>query len=184
MLPQLLGFDVPRVRSAYLLPFPDPRGGWMDHVRLKVFPSITTDKGTIKYLQPRRSGVRIYFPLATLEAVLRTADPLYFIEGEKKSLSVAQLGLPTVGICGIEGWHLAGARDLHPDLDDVGLRGRIVNVIPDSDVVRIPPCIGVCSGLRPRSRVVALKASWSSCLKASRGSMTTWRRQHERRARH
>jgi len=134
MLPQLLGFDVPRVRSAYLLPFPDPRGGWMDHVRLKVFPSITTDKGTIKYLQPRRSGVRIYFPLATLDAVLRTTEPLYFIEGEKKSLSVAQLGLPTVGICGIEGWHLAGARDLHPDLDDVGLRGRIVNVIPDSDV--------------------------------------------------
>jgi hypothetical protein len=49
-------------------------------------------------------------------------------------LSVAQLGLPALGICGIEGWHLAGARELHPDLDDVGLGGRVVNVIPDGDV--------------------------------------------------
>jgi len=131
MIDQLLGFPAPKVTSAYLLPFPDPCGGWMDHVRMKVFP---TEDGTIKYLQPRRSGVRIYFPLMTLDAVLHSSDPLYLIEGEKKSLSVAQLGLPAVGICGVEGWHVAGARDLHPDLDDVGLRGRVVNVVPDADV--------------------------------------------------
>jgi hypothetical protein len=133
MITPLLGFEAPAVRHAYLIPFPDPRGGWMDHVRMKVFPPLSTDEGTIKYLQPRRSGVRIYFPLATLDAVLRSADPLYIVEGEKKALSVAQLGLPAIGICGIEGWHLAGARALHPDLDDVGLRGRIVDVIPDGD---------------------------------------------------
>jgi hypothetical protein len=76
MIDSLLGFATPKVTSAYLLPFADPRGGWMDHVRLKVFPPIATEDGTIKYLQPRRSGVRIYFPLATLDAVLRSADPL------------------------------------------------------------------------------------------------------------
>jgi hypothetical protein len=138
MIDPLLGFSTPQVTSAYLIPFPDPRGGWrdrwMDHIRLKVFPSLTTEHGTIKYLQPRHSGVRIYFPLATLDAVLRSADPLFIIEGEKKSLAVAQLGLPAIGICGIEGWHVAGAHELHPDLDDVGLHGRIVNVIPDGDV--------------------------------------------------
>jgi hypothetical protein len=63
----------------------------------------------------------IYFALATLDAVLRSADPLYIVEVQKKALSVAQLGLPTIGICGIEGWHVAGAHELHPDLDDVGL---------------------------------------------------------------
>lgn len=130
----LLGFDPPKVVSAYLIPFADPRGGWRDHVRMRIFPSLTTDKGTIKYLQPRRSGVRIFFPLATLGAVLHSDDPLYFVEGEKKSLSVAQLGLPAIGICGVEGWHRAGARELHPDLDDVGLRGREVHVILDADV--------------------------------------------------
>jgi hypothetical protein len=120
MIDQLLGFKAPKVMSASLFPFPDPRGGWFDHVRMKVFPSIATDSGTIKYLQPRRSGVRIYFPLATLDAVLRTADPLYIVEGEKKALSVAQLGLPAIGVCGIEGWHVAGARDLHPILTTSG----------------------------------------------------------------
>jgi hypothetical protein len=134
MIDQLLGFPTPAALSAYLIPFPDPRGGWRDLVRMKVFPAITTDHGTIKYLQPRRSGVRIYFPLTTLDAVLHSTEPLYIVEGEKKALRVAQLGLPTIGLCGIEGWHLGGARELHPDLDDVGLRGRIVNVLPDADV--------------------------------------------------
>ena len=134
LIPKLLGFDAPKVTSAYVIPFADPRGAWLDHVSLKVFPSITTDNGTIKYLQPKHSGVRIFFPVATLGAVLHSADPLYLVEGEKKALSVAQLGRPTVGVCGIEGWHVARARDLHPDLDDVGLRGRVVKVIPDADV--------------------------------------------------
>ena len=40
MIDELLGFPTPRVVSAYLIPFPDPRGGWMDHVRMKVFPAI------------------------------------------------------------------------------------------------------------------------------------------------
>src|SRR5262245_12961728 len=110
MIDLLLGFSAPKVQHAYLIPFPNPRGGWMDHVRMKVFPSITTEKGTTKYLQPRRSGVRIYFPVATLDAVLHSTEPLYLCEGEKKALSLAQLGLPAIGICGIEGWHPAGAR--------------------------------------------------------------------------
>jgi hypothetical protein len=76
---RLLEFPAPKVTSAYLLPFPDPRGGWMDHIRMKVFPSITTEDGTIKYLQPKRSGVRIYFPLVTLDAVLHSSDPVYLV---------------------------------------------------------------------------------------------------------
>ncbi len=78
--------------------------------------------------------MRIYFPLATLDAVLHSPDPLYIVEGEKKALSVAQIGLPAIGICGVEGWHVRGSSTLHPDLDDVGLRGRVINVIPDADV--------------------------------------------------
>src|SRR5512132_1075574 len=50
MIDQLLGFEAPKVRHAYLIPFPDPSGGWMDHVRMKVFPAIETERGTIKYL--------------------------------------------------------------------------------------------------------------------------------------
>jgi hypothetical protein len=39
MIEPLLGFVAPKVVSAYILPFPDLRGGWMDHVKLKVFSS-------------------------------------------------------------------------------------------------------------------------------------------------
>jgi hypothetical protein len=134
MINQLLGFETPKVRSAYLIPFVDPRGGWFDHTRMKIFPPIAAETGTIKYLQPRGSGVRIYFPLVGLAAVLHSAEPVYLVEGEKKALAVAQLGLPAIGLCGIEGWHLGRSRDLHPDLDDVGLSGRIVNLVPDADV--------------------------------------------------
>src|SRR5262249_2533044 len=110
MIDQPLGSTAPKVRHAYLIPFPDPRGGWMDHVRMKVFPSIVTDNGTIKYLQPKRSGVRIFFPLSTLDAALHSTEDLYIVEGEKKALAVTQLGLPAVGICGVEGLHLAAVR--------------------------------------------------------------------------
>lgn len=133
MIDHLLGFPTPKVVSAYLIPFADPRGGWFDHVRMKVFPPHTDRNGTVKYLQPKRSGVRLFFPLATLGAVRHSSDPLYIVEGEKKSLAVGQTGLPAVGLCGIEGWHLAGSRALHPDLDDVGLAGRVVHLIPDAD---------------------------------------------------
>jgi hypothetical protein len=133
MIDQLLGFDPRGVVSAYLIPFPDPRGGWLDHVRVKVFPTIMTERGTLKYLQPRGSGVRLFFPLATLPAVLTSDASLWLIEGEKKGLAVAQLGLPAVGFCGIEGWHRGGSRELLPDFDTIPLRGRTVELVPDGD---------------------------------------------------
>lgn len=134
MLDALLGFTVPAaVQSAYLIPFAAPGGGWLDFVRIKVFPSITTDQGTIKYLQRKRSGVRLFFPVLTLQTVRHSNAPLYVCEGEKKALLLAQTGLPTIGITGIEGWHQAGSRDLHPDLDDVGLQHRTVYLVPDGD---------------------------------------------------
>jgi hypothetical protein len=138
MIDVLLGFLAPGVTSAYLIPFPDPRGSWMDHVRVKVFPSIETESGTIKYLQPKHSGVRVYFPITTLERGLYSTEALYLIEGEKKSLAVAQLGLPAIGICGIEGWHRAGSIELLEDFADIPLRNRIVDIIPDGDVETNP----------------------------------------------
>ena len=36
-----------------LFPFRAPAGGFMDHVRVKIFPALTDSSGhTIKYLQP------------------------------------------------------------------------------------------------------------------------------------
>jgi Domain of unknown function (DUF3854) len=134
MMDQLLGFRPPTVEHAYLIPFFDVRRTLMPHIRMKVFPTIKTTTGTIKYLQPRASGVRIYFPLATLQAVVAGTADLYVCEGEKKSAFLAQLGLATVGLAGIEGWHARGDRsNLHPDLNDVALGRRAVHLVPDGD---------------------------------------------------
>jgi hypothetical protein len=139
MIGRLLGFDVPDIRSAMLIPFPDPAGGFLPHTRLKRFPPGQDHHGhTVKYLQPRRSSVRLYFPRPTLGAVLQSPAPLWCLEGEKKALAVGQLGLPAVGFCGIEGWHRAGSRELLRDFDVIPLRGRIVEVVPDGDVAINP----------------------------------------------
>ena len=170
MIPRLLGFDAPKVVSAYVIPFADPRGGWLPHVRLKVFPTYTTDKGTTKYLQPAASGVRIFFPVAALDAVMHSDEPLYLVEGEKKALAVAQTGLPAVGLCGIEGWHTKGSRDLHPDLDDIGLRGRVVNVIPDADARTNPAVHAAVRRLGAALRIAAPSPGSCTCPTGSRAS--------------
>jgi hypothetical protein len=72
MIDDLLGYRASRrITSALLFPFFDPSTNtWMDHVRMKIFPAQTTKRrGTIKYLQPRGSGVRLYFCRAVLELV-------------------------------------------------------------------------------------------------------------------
>jgi len=133
----LLGFDPSGIQSALLFPYPDPAGGWFDHVRVKVFPPLETRRGTIKYLQPRRSGVRIFFPVGS-KAALRAAGTLLIVEGEKKALACVQLGLLAVGIAGIEGWHRAGSTSLLPDFAVVTLRGRVIELVPDGDVETNP----------------------------------------------
>lgn len=135
MIGPLLGFDLAAINSAMLIPFPAPEGGWMDLVRMKIFPTLTDAAGhSIKYLQPKRTSPRLYFCRAVLERVLRSDEPLWLIEGEKKAMTVAQLGLPAIGICGIEGWHVKGSRDLLEDFTHIPLTGRIVEMVPDGDV--------------------------------------------------
>lgn len=139
MIPKLLRFDRPGIRSALLFPFRSPAGGFMDHVRIKIFPPLADAEGhKVKYLQPRGAPPRLYFVGACLGQVLHGEEPLWCVEGEKKALAVAQLGLPAVGIAGVEGWHRRGELRLLPDFDLVRLSDRIVEVLPDGDVETNP----------------------------------------------
>ncbi len=135
-LHRLLGFSVQGADSAMLIPFPNPAGGLMDHIRVKVFPATLWDREghSIKYLQPKGSPVRLFLPVATMAEALNGEVPLWLVEGEKKSLAVAQLGLPAIGFCGIHAWHTAGSRELLSDFDLVALANRIVELVPDGDV--------------------------------------------------
>lgn len=134
MIAPLLGFDRPEIRSAMLFPFRSAAGGFMNHTRLKIFPALTDEHGhAVKYLQPRRSGVRLYFVQRCLARVLRSDEPLWITEGEKKACCVAQLGYAVVAIVGVEGWHAGGSTLLLPDFDDIPLHGRVIELLPDSD---------------------------------------------------
>jgi hypothetical protein len=59
-----------------------------------------------------------------LERVLQSdGGRLFVVEGEKKALACAQLGIAAIGISGIEAWHLKGSRDLIADFDVCRSRG-------------------------------------------------------------
>ncbi len=134
MIRRLMGFDLSGIRSALLFPFRSPAGGFMDHARIKIFPALTDADGhTIKYCQPRGSAPRLYFVVRCLREVLEGAEPLWVVEGEKKSLAIAQLGLPAVGFAGVEGWHVAGTDALLDDFNEIRLEGRVVELLPDGD---------------------------------------------------
>lgn len=134
LIGRLLGFDVAGIRSALLFPFRSPANGFMDHTRIKVFPPLQDTAGhTIKYLQPKDSSPRLYFVASCLAEVLAGTTPLWMVEGEKKAAAVAQLGLPAIGFCGVEGWHHRGTSALLTDFDALRLRDRIVELVPDGD---------------------------------------------------
>jgi hypothetical protein len=106
----------------------------MDHVRVKVFPTLTDADGhSIKYLQPKGTAPRLYFVASCLERVVHSDEPLWITKGEKKACCVAQLGYPVVGLVGVQGWHAKGSCLLLPDFDALRLRGRTVELLPDSD---------------------------------------------------
>src|SRR5438445_11670138 len=135
MIDRLLGFETPGVVSALLFPFAAPDGGLMNHVRMKIFPPRTDAAGhQVKYLQPRGSCPRLYFVRQCLRAVCEGDAPLYVSEGEKKSASLAQLGVAVIGISGVRGWHRKGTRTLLEDFGAIRLRGRLVKILPDGDV--------------------------------------------------
>jgi hypothetical protein len=136
MIRPLLGWDSPRIRSAMLLPYPDPlTGGWLDHVVLRLYPPLRTPRGTIKYAQPRGRPPRLYVPRPAQAAVLGDVTARVLVcEGQKKAACAAQHGFAAVGIQGIEGWHRRGATDLLPDFDLIPLTNRAVLVVPDGDV--------------------------------------------------
>jgi len=72
--------------------------------------------------------------VAVLAAACEDPTPLWLCEGEKKTLAVAQLGVPAVGLESAWGWPLKGTRELLPDFGFLRLRGRTVELLPDSDV--------------------------------------------------
>jgi hypothetical protein len=157
MIGRLLGFDIEAIQSAMLLPYPDPAGGFMDYVRMKIFPPLAKDSGTVKYLQPKGSLPHLYFVRSVLDRVQHGDGPLWLVEGEKKAAAVAQLGLPAVGFAGVQGWHLRHQRALLDDFTACHLRGRLVEIVPDGDFTTNADVRRAVEGLAHALAVVGAK---------------------------
>jgi uncharacterized protein DUF3854 len=156
MIGTLLGFEPRGVRHALLFPFPASAGGFLDYVKMKIWADDAESAevrgdhveahhekwryngGARKYLVRRRAAPRLYLPIVTMQQALQSTEPLWLIEGMKKTLAVMQLGLPAVGIEGAWSWHVKGSRALLPDFSFIRLRDRLVEIVPDSDVATNP----------------------------------------------
>jgi len=99
-------------------------------------------KGHKKYDQPPGTGQLVYMPPlpATVEHIGAVDRPLYWTEGEKKALLLAQLGLCVVGLTGVDNWGDAEARArgegrrLHPFISEhYRIAGRQHVIVFDAD---------------------------------------------------
>jgi hypothetical protein len=121
-----LGFSLPSGTTGLLFPYEE------DFFRAKLFPPPVNKNSTMKYAQPKKSGVRLYVPPATRGVLKNPTIQLVITEGEKKSLKADQEEILCLGVGGLWNW-LHDGQPI-PDLDSIAWAERPVVITPDSDV--------------------------------------------------
>ena len=106
--------------------------------RLKPVRPVKFGSNSAKYLSPKGSGIRAYFPPGVHDAAERPEAEVIITEGEKKSLAGTQVGIPTIGLLGVEGWHAKRSLSLLADLERFDWKGRDVYIAFDSDLSEKP----------------------------------------------
>lgn len=102
-------------------------------------PFITRDGKAIKYLQLPGTKPHFYMPrsLNWKKLAEDVTEPLYVVEGEKKALAVAKLGLPVIGLGGIWSWRNReddDSSELISDFNLIDWKGRKTIIAFDADV--------------------------------------------------
>jgi len=96
-----------------------------------------------KYDQPYGTELLVYTPPleACLSQLQQSSTPLYWTEGEKKALLIAQLGFCVVGLTGVWSWAKPGTKssELLPYiLQHYGIAAREHVIVYDSDAMTNP----------------------------------------------
>ncbi len=94
-----------------------------------------------KYISPKAAGNLLYFPPECRDKLSDVAVPLFFVEGEFKTLAAYQAGLFAVGLVGVYGWKGRGPdgqSQAIPDMDLITWKDRPVIIVFDSDVATNP----------------------------------------------
>ena len=126
-LAKLLGFSLPNNTTGTVYPYDDN-----GYCRVKLFPALAGEKGTMRYAQPSGSGVKLYIPPFVRHAISNPTIGLFITEGEKKALKACQEELPCIAIGGLWSWVQNGQPI--SDFDDIAWVERSVTIVPDSDV--------------------------------------------------
>lgn len=128
--PQLPGFTIPYWTV----------DGEMDEsfwrYRYLVDTRTTIDKITgqkpLRYVQAAGSPLRLYMPPLVKWNALPAEVPIFVTEGELKAACACSMGLPTVGVGGV--FSIAnGVEMLLPEFGQIGVAGRTVYIVYDSD---------------------------------------------------
>ena len=132
---------LPGVTSAYRIPYFTLDGQVNGFERWKLFPSIEKDGHTQKYYQAKETDPHVYYPpLVEWRKIAQdTTATVVIAEGEKKAAKGCQEGLPALSIGGVWSWRTKlanGERLLLPELEQIIWKGRIVELVPDSDAWR------------------------------------------------
>jgi hypothetical protein len=135
-----------RLGACLVFPYPGRAGEPTGYSRLKPTspqPAKGTKPRLKKYEAPYGQGNRAYFTQLALTALGDPAAELLVTEGEKKGLSAAQAGFPTIAIPGVWNWCKKrrkgpdgkgkGPFELIDDLAGVAWRGRRVCLVFDRD---------------------------------------------------
>lgn len=140
-----LGFErVPALVLPYLHPLTgEPlrcRGSQKPFVRVRYLEDVYDEDGKlVRYSQPKRSGVRAYFP-PVIDWAGVFADPTWPVvitEGEKKALALCLQGVACIGIGGVWNWREED-ESLLEELVELGWRDRQAVICYDSDAESNP----------------------------------------------
>lgn len=84
--------------QGYVIPYTDFNNNPAPFYRIRIFDQ------AIKYIQPKNTSNRVYFPDKVKDLALE-AKYLMLTEGEKKAACATKYGFPTAAFGGVESWH-------------------------------------------------------------------------------
>jgi len=126
--------------NGYVIPFFDPAtGGPMldpkgrPYERLKLRTPHAVDGHTVKYLSRPGAGQHAFILPSVHEYLTNLENPLFLVEGEKKSIKGTSDGIPTIGLVGNWGFWDSATQDLLSELVPYFTPGRPIIVVWDSD---------------------------------------------------
>ena len=113
-----------------VLEFPYPA---LNFSRYKLFPPLKTKDGTLKYFQTKGSGCHLYVLAPVTEKLADVSEPLFVVEGEKKTAKAVESALCAIGIGGVWNWKDKDTWKSIDELQAIAFADRDVGLVFDSD---------------------------------------------------